>query len=145
MLTLVNDGFGIRIDNTHPGFRSSHFDFNARITGTYVIASWWYDLGTDDYVYGADPGGDYEPVDAPTPRIDVLSPSSGPIAGGTAFSIAGGGFLGPDGTPSVEGVLFDGEFPATDVVVVDQHTITGVTPAHWRGGVDVVVSLDFAP
>ena len=113
-----------------------------RVSGTYTLSAWWQ-VG-DDYVYGADPGG-ATPVDAPTPRIDSIVPNHGPTSGGTSVTITGAGFWNADGTVGVESVLFDGEFPGTSVVVSDEHTLTCVTPAHWKGTKNVVVLLDFAP
>jgi hypothetical protein len=66
------------------------------------------------------------------PTITLIDPNSGPIAGGTAFTITG--------TVFEVGVLvyFDGVL-ATSIVRVSDTTITGVTPAHAVGLVDVLV------
>jgi hypothetical protein len=141
-LNTINSGVGLRAVIAATKFVDC---IELRVQGLYEIRRWWWSYTLDAYVHAeADPGGDYVEVDYPTPRIDDLSPNDGPIAGGTAFTITGVGFYGPDGSPSVFGVFFD-DFPATSVVVVDAQTITGVTPAHWAGGVPVIVSLDFEP
>lgn len=64
--------------------------------------------------------------------VDSVTPNHGPLTGGTSVTISGSGFI--DGST----VTFGGA-PATDVVVVDQATITCVTPAHALGSVDVEV------
>jgi hypothetical protein len=108
------------------------------IVGQYAILSspsWWYDPVTDTYLHQVDdPGGDYESVDGPTVRVDAISPLEGPTAGGTPCTITGSGFF------SVTSVVFGG-YQATDVVVVNEHTITCVAPAHWQGPVTVNVEL----
>jgi hypothetical protein len=62
-----------------------------------------------------------------------IDPKRGPEAGGTAFTITGLGF-GFD-APSV---YFDG-LPATNVALVGSSMITGLTPAHVKGLVDVTI------
>ncbi len=77
---------------------------------------------------------------APAPTVTSAAPTAGagtiPAAGGTAVTILGTKFqLGAT-------VLFD-TTPATSVVVVDQNTITCVSPAHAAGAVTVsVTNLD---
>lgn len=72
----------------------------------------------------------------PTPSMSVtsVSPSAGPVAGGTAITISGSGFAA-GATVSVGGST------ATDVVVVSATEITAVTPAHALGLVDVAVTV----
>ena len=65
------------------------------------------------------------------PQLINFDPPQGPTAGGTEFTIYGSGF-GFD-APTV---LFDG-LPATNVVLLDSGTITGITPPHAEGPVDV--------
>lgn len=155
-VNLINDGMGVRvvIEDEPSQWAAFVYDGDApfagsvapfHIFGDYIIEAWYYSPSLDDYVLGEDPGGDYEAVDTPTPRIDSIVPNEGPIAGGTAFTITGAGFLNPDGEPGVESVMFDGEFPATSVVVIDSQHLTGVTPAHWKGTYHVVVNLAFTP
>lgn len=66
------------------------------------------------------------------PVIYGISPSNGPIAGGTAVTITGANFV------AGSTVLFNG-LPATNVVVVNSTTITCDTPAHLEGPVDVTI------
>lgn len=114
------------------------------IEGTYSIAAWWYSEDNDDYVFGDDPGGDYEEVDNPVPRIDSITPTQGPVAGGTEVTITGNGFFRPDGEAGVLRVLFDGEFEGTDVEVApDGKSLTCLTPGHWAAITDVTVETDF--
>lgn len=72
-----------------------------------------------------------------------VNPASGTSAGGTSVTIKGIGFSGvgvggPSGLGAVSAVSFGGA-AATSVVVVDDQTITCVTPAHSAGAVDVVI------
>lgn len=67
--------------------------------------------------------------------LDSIDPTEGPAAGGTAFTLSGT-FNG-----DVGGVEFGG-VGATDVVKENENTITGLTPAHSAGVVDVVVLVD---
>lgn len=62
-----------------------------------------------------------------------ISPSSGPVAGGTAVRIAGAGLN------ATTGVTFDG-LAATSVVIVSDSLVTAVTPSHAVGAVSVVVT-----
>ena len=70
------------------------------------------------------------PNTAPDP--DVVSPSSGPVTGGTAVTITGTGFA-TGATVTIGGT----SAPAT---VVGSTTINAVTPAHASGTVNVVVT-----
>jgi alpha-tubulin suppressor-like RCC1 family protein len=88
------------------------------ITSTYAI-----DATDDDYTYVA------------PPSITSITPDHGPVTGGTDVTIAGTNFLLTGSTA----VTFDG-VPATNVVVVNDHTITATTPAHIAGLVDVAIS-----
>jgi hypothetical protein len=69
----------------------------------------------------------------------TFTPDEGFVVGGMPFEIRGSGF-GFD-PPMVE---FDG-VAATDVVLVDSNTITGFTPEHPEGLVDVVVTTTQGP
>lgn len=69
----------------------------------------------------------------PPPTVTSISPSSGPIAGGTTVTLTGTGFLS-GATVTVGGVSLTG------VVVVSSTQITGVTPAHVAATDDVVVT-----
>jgi hypothetical protein len=71
-------------------------------------------------------------IEVATREAVSVSPTSGGPAGGEAVTITGTNLWG------VTGVNFDG-VPATSVVVVDNTTITCVTPAHAAGTVDVEI------
>jgi hypothetical protein len=64
----------------------------------------------------------------------TITPSVGPISGGTLVTIVG---IGISLSPTAI-VLFDG-VPATAVTPVNDTTITCITPAHIRGVVDVKI------
>jgi hypothetical protein len=64
-------------------------------------------------------------------RLDSISPGSGPSPGGTSVVLRGRGFSDATG-------VFFGALPATDVVVLDEHTVQARTPP-GSGLVDVVV------
>ena len=70
------------------------------------------------------------PNTAPDP--DVVTPSSGPVVGGTSFTISGSGFAA-GATVTLGGT----SAPAT---VVGSTTINAVAPAHASGAVTVVVT-----
>jgi IPT/TIG domain len=107
-------------------------------TGTYVIVWVWYVIPAVDacgeahasqlVLAATPPTPDYLPLDpddpdaVPTVTITDLAPSHGPIAGGTSVTIRGSGF-GQGASVTFGGVA------ATDVVVVDQFTITATAPA----------------
>lgn len=74
----------------------------------------------------------FEYIDADAPVIASLTPSSGPQTGGTAVTVSGSGFLG------ATGVTFD-DIAGTSFVVVDDSTITIVSPAHAVGPAPVRV------
>lgn len=65
--------------------------------------------------------------------VPVISPSSGTASGGTGFTLTGTGLTG------TTAVTFD-EIAATSVNVVNPTMVTGVTPAHGAGVVDVVIN-----
>ncbi len=67
------------------------------------------------------------------PEILDISPSSGPVEGGTDIVISGTSFLS-DSTVTVGGTL------AGSIVVVDSNTINGVTPPGTEGSADIVVT-----
>ncbi|HJQ40438.1 MAG TPA: Calx-beta domain-containing protein [Thermoanaerobaculia bacterium] len=68
--------------------------------------------------------------DSDTPAITSIEPASGPSAGGTSF-VARGALLTGDCT-----LLFGG-VPATAVSLTSEGMLTGRTPAHASGAVDV--------
>ncbi|MBH0054920.1 IPT/TIG domain-containing protein [Salinibacterium sp. SWN139] len=67
-----------------------------------------------------------------TPSVTDLSPTSGPLAGGTEVTITGTGFTG------ATGVTFDGD-DGTSFTVVSDTEITVTSPAHAAGDAAVVV------
>jgi len=64
--------------------------------------------------------------------LTAINPTSGTASGGTGFTLTGTGLTG------ATGVTFDG-IAATSVNAVNSTTVTGVTPAHTAGVVDVVI------
>lgn len=64
--------------------------------------------------------------------ISAINPASGTASGGTGFILTGTGLIG------ATGITFGG-LPATSVNVVNSSTVTGVTPAHAAGVVDVFI------
>jgi hypothetical protein len=67
------------------------------------------------------------------PVITSISPTTGPIAGGTTVTITGTGFTGAT-------AVHFGTTPATSFTVVNDTTITAVAPAGTAGGVDIRVT-----
>ncbi|MFF8993333.1 IPT/TIG domain-containing protein, partial [Streptomyces sp. NPDC014983] len=77
--------------------------------------------------------GGFTYVAPPGPVVILLAPVTGPVAGGTAFTIVGSNLTGAS-------VTFNG-VPATGVVVDPTGTVlTGLTPAGAAGNVPVVVT-----
>jgi hypothetical protein len=69
----------------------------------------------------------------PPASVTSLSPTSGPVAGGTSVTITGSGFTGAT-------MVSFGSISGTDVVVVNDTTMTAVSPAGASASpVDVVV------
>ena len=71
----------------------------------------------------------------PPPTLTTVSPSVGPLAGGTAVTITGTNFAAP------AQVTFNG-VAATNVVVVSATTITCQTPAGSAGQVPVAITVN---
>ena len=73
------------------------------------------------------------------PTVTGVTPSAGPIGGGTAVTISGTGFW--SGPTAVNFCAQGGSLclPATDVTLVTDQTITAKAPAMPAGTVDVVV------
>ena len=72
----------------------------------------------------------------PTPNPTGITPNSGDVAGGTSITISDGGTH----TFSTDCTVTVGGNPATSVVVVNDSTITCITPAGMIGPQDVVVT-----
>lgn len=66
------------------------------------------------------------------PKITSITPTFGPVTGGTSITVVGKG-LAPGSSLAIGGA------PATDVAVPDRRTITGLTPAGAAGPGDVTV------
>ena len=81
------------------------------------------------FTINADGGG---PV-APAPTLTAVNPTSGPTAGGTAFTLTGTGLTG------ATAVDFCGT-AAAGVTVVNDTTVTGTTPAGAAGACNVTVT-----
>jgi hypothetical protein len=69
----------------------------------------------------------------PAPTVTSISPTSGPIAGGTPVTITGANFTGAT-------AVTIGGLAATGITVVNATTITATTPAHAAGAVNVTVT-----
>ncbi len=69
----------------------------------------------------------------PAPTVGTVAPTTGPIAGGTAITITGTGFL-------AGATVKLGDVAATDVVVVSATSITAKTPAGASGQVAATVT-----
>ncbi len=69
----------------------------------------------------------------PAPVVSSISPSFGPTAGATAFTITGTGFV-------TGATITVGSSAATSVAFVNSTSLTGVTPAHAAGTADVIVT-----
>ncbi len=67
------------------------------------------------------------------PRVDLVTADGGPDGGGTSVTVTGEFFTGATSC-TFDGITLD------NIVVVDDFTITGDTPAHWVGFVDVSVT-----
>ena len=70
---------------------------------------------------------------ASVPLITGLSPTSGPVSGGTVVTISGQNFTG------TTGVLF-GDQPGTGITIIDDTRLTVITPASPAGTVPVSVT-----
>jgi len=85
------------------------------------------DTSADNYTFGLGTCG--------TPTVVSVSPSSGPIAGGTTVTITGTNFVSGSTTVSFGGAA------GTSVNVSGSTSLTVVSPAHTGGQVDVVVTV----
>lgn len=79
------------------------------------------------------PGG-YTYMDAPT--VGGLSPSGGPISGGTLVTVTGTNFLSGNTTVTIGGVVV----PTASVFVGSSTSLSFASPAHAAGNVDVTVT-----
>ncbi len=76
--------------------------------------------------------GGFTYLASPGPFLTGVSPNTGVSSGGEAFTLTGGGFV-PGTAVSMGGAY------VTNLTVLDANTLTGRTPAHAPGAVDVVV------
>jgi hypothetical protein len=90
------------------------------------VGNIFFDISKPNFTIVADDG-------LPVPALTAVSPTSGPIAGGTAVTLTGTGFL------SGATVSF-GTTAATAVTFVSATTLTAVTPAQAAGTVAVTVN-----
>jgi hypothetical protein len=120
---------------------SDFFGVSVAVSGNTVVVGAWKEDGSTTEVNGTadeastEAGAAYIFTDvvALVPTITGVSPSSGSTVGGTSVTITGSDF---NGTTSVT----IGGTAATDVLVVDDSTITATTPAHATGSVSILVT-----
>ncbi|STX38799.1 IPT/TIG domain-containing protein [Legionella feeleii] len=67
------------------------------------------------------------------PTLTSISPTTGTTNGGTPFNVNGTGLT------NLTSLTFDG-LPATNISVIDDTMVSGLTPAHAAGAVDVVAT-----
>lgn len=67
------------------------------------------------------------------PAVTAVSPASGPVAGNTTVTVSGTGFTGETG-------VIVGGTDATAVTLLNDTTLTAVTPAGTAGPQDVIVT-----
>lgn len=77
-------------------------------------------------------GYTYTPTPSVAPTIEAVSPPSGPATGGTEIVIFGRNFAN-------RATVALGAWPAVNVAVLSETTITAITPRHEAGTVDVTV------
>lgn len=133
VVTVTGSGFtgatGVEFDGI------AGTDFAVVDDGTITVTTPAHPSGIVEVIV-LDPAGDSEPLDfeydAEPASAASITPVSGSEAGGTEVTISGSGFTG------ATGVTFDG-IAGTAFTVVDDETVTVVTPAHAPGPVDVIV------
>ena len=93
-------------------------------------------VGNDELAEGGIAFGSYKFLSALTACV----PSTGAIAGGTSVTLSGRQFFLDEDDAGLTVALDDGT-ELTDVVLVDESTITATMPAHAAGLVGLVVTL----
>ncbi len=86
------------------------------------------------------PGGTSSPVAftyLPAPTATALTPSDGPMAGGTTVTVSGAGFVSGATSVTIGSDTLDG---AAVAVAADGNSLTFVTPGGPAGPVDVMVT-----
>ena len=91
-----------------------------------IVAEWNDDVGSHSAEF------DYIVVDGP--RVDSIAPVSGPTSGGIVVTVMGTGFT------NATAVTF-GESPAESFTVINDSTITAISPPHSAGIVDITIAV----
>ncbi len=137
---------------SHSAWGSGPDDYSNSSIYQAASGAWVYATGSMDWNWGLDDyGHGYNLVDAriqrtaanvldrfvgapvqPSPTVTTVTPSGGPIGGGTVITIRGTNFL-------IGASVTVGGGAATGVTVVNDTTITATTPSHAAGQVPVVV------
>ncbi len=89
-------------------------------------------ISADGVIRSGEPATMYQYEEVSVPRVSGVSPSSGPVTGGTVVTITGSGLIG------AETVRF-GEIYAWDLKVIDDSHLTATTPASSPGSVAITV------
>src|SRR3989442_224692 len=110
-----------QINATTPAHAAGVADVIVTVGGQASVTS-----PADQFTYVAPP--------PPAPTVTGVSPTSGPIAGGTAITITGTNF-------DASATVTVGGTPATSVSVVSATQINATTPAHVAGTFDVIVTV----
>jgi hypothetical protein len=116
--------------NCPVGFTGAHCEVNVDDCGTACQTGQCLDLVGSRVCLCTD--GTWGQTCLPGPRITLVTPASGPRAGGTTVTVTGTGFTGGT-TVTVGGV------PATGVNVLSATSLTFVTPASATLGVQSLV------
>jgi len=132
----VGDGTMLRIYSPSTTARDQY-----TLLGTISLPSTIEGIAVDkdNMIYVTTADSNLIGVYAVRPTVTAVSPSSGPLAGGTLIMITGTGFL--DGN-STHAVKFGGADAATYTVNSDTQ-ITATAPAGTAGTIDVTVSSPF--
>ncbi len=101
------------------------------VSDTELTCSFLFGEGTVDVTVSG-PDGSYTLVEGFTftftqPTLGSVEPTSGPTAGGTTVTLRGSGLTG------TTDVIFHAVAYATDVVVVDDNTVTCTSPPYSAG------------
>ena len=138
--TTVNGGASdlgtiFRVDSS--GRFDSLYSFDGPLTGSHPYATML--RASDGYLYGTTSdggwwGGMLFRFSAGSPTV-MVSPTSGPAAGGTEIAITGARFA-PDAS------ILVGPMPATNPVIVSPTSATGLAPALTPGTLNHVLVLN---
>jgi hypothetical protein len=98
-------------------------------------------VGNADWEVTEEPMIDAAPLpEAPPLAVTAMDPRAGGVAGGDAITFGGASFL-VDGKPRAVKVFFAG-VEALDVAVLDDATLSVVTPPGTAGAVDVLIQFE---